>query len=34
VYVLIEIFDALNYFDKSIIVIKLLKIETVLFHAT
>jgi len=26
--------DSLNYFDKSIIVIKLLKIDTVIFHAT
>jgi len=28
VYVEIEIFDSLNYFDKPIIVITLLKIET------
>jgi len=34
VYVKIKIFDSLNYFDKSIIVIKLLKKETLVFHAT
>jgi len=34
VYVYIEILDSLNYFDKSIIVIKLLKIDTVIFHTT
>jgi len=34
VYGYIEIFDFLNYFDKSIIVINLLKIETLVFHAT
>jgi len=33
-YVQIEIFDSLNYFDKPIIVIKLLKIETLVFLAT
>jgi len=34
VYVYIEIIDSLNYFDKSIIVRRLLKIETLVFHAT
>jgi len=34
VYVKIEIFDSLNYFDKSIIVIKLLKIDTEIFQTT
>jgi len=30
-YVQIEIFDSLNYFDESMILIKLLKIETLVF---
>jgi len=34
VYVQIEILDSLNYFDMSIIVRQLLKIETLDFHAT
>jgi len=34
VYVQIEICDSLNYFDKPIIILKLLKIETLVFHAT
>jgi len=34
VYVYIEIIDSLNYFDKSIIVRKLHKIETLVFQAT
>jgi len=34
VYVYIEILDSLNYFDKSIIVRKLIKIEPLVFHAT
>jgi len=34
VYVYIEIFDSLNYFDKPIIVITSLKIETLVFRAT
>jgi len=34
VYVKIEIFDSLNYFDNSIIVIMLLKIDTVIFQTT
>jgi len=34
VYVQIEIVDFSNYFDMSIIVIKFLRIETLVFHAT
>jgi len=33
-YVKIEIFHSINYFDKSNFIIKLLKIETLVFYAT